>query len=212
MIWMSCVFAFIGWDTDQVIKQLTNTTAFYFVTVTGISSWATTMGPCEHMPTHYKTVGNILQNKLAAESKIKFVCLITKLIFRIFAVRLKTYLVEDNPTIRENLIATLEELADIEAIGMSDNENEAKLWLQDNPGLWDLAILDLFLKQGSGLGVLAACRDRQPSQKVVVLTNYATTDIRQRCTQLGVDAVFDKSNEIEALVEFCQHRSGTNKV
>ena len=125
--------------------------------------------------------------------------------------RLKTYLVEDNPTIRENLIATLEELADIEAIGVSDNENDAKLWLQENPGLWDLAILDLFLKQGSGLGVLAACRERQPSQKVVVLTNYATTDIRQRCTQLGVDAVFDKSNEIDALVEFCQQRSGANK-
>ena len=139
------------------------------------------------------------------------VCIRIKLIFRILIVRLKTYLVEDNPTIRENLIATLEELADIEAIGTSDNENDAKLWLQENPGLWDLAILDLFLKQGSGLGVLAACRERQPSQKVVVLTNYATTDIRQRCTQLGVDAVFDKSNEIDALVEFCRQRSGANK-
>lgn len=126
--------------------------------------------------------------------------------------RLKTYLVEDNPTIRENLIATLEELVDIDAIGVSDTENEAKLWLQNNPKLWDLAILDLFLKQGSGLGVLAACRDRQPSQKVVVLTNYATTDIRQRCTQLGVDAVFDKSNEIDGLVEFCQQQSGINKL
>lgn len=169
------------------------------------------MLPCGHIPTHYKTVRNILQNKLATRSKMQCVCIRIKLIFRILIVRLKTYLVEDNPTIRENLIATLEELADIEAIGTSDNENDAKLWLQENPGLWDLAILDLFLKQGSGLGVLAACRERQPSQKVVVLTNYATTDIRQRCTQLGVDAVFDKSNEIDALVEFCRQRSGANK-
>ena len=121
--------------------------------------------------------------------------------------RLKTYLVEDNPTIRDNLIATLEELADIETVGTSDSENEAKVWLQENPQQWDLAILDLFLKQGSGLGVLAACRDRKPSQKVVVLSNYATADIRQRCAQLGVDAVFDKSNEIDALVEYCQMRS-----
>ena len=122
--------------------------------------------------------------------------------------RLKTYLVEDNPTIRDNLIATLEELADIHAVGTSDSENEAKVWLQEHPQQWDLAILDLFLKQGSGLGVLAACRDRDPSQKVVVLSNYATTDIRQRCAQLGVDAVFDKSNEIDALVEYCQQQSG----
>ena len=122
--------------------------------------------------------------------------------------RLKTYIVEDNPTIRENLIATLEELANIEPVGTSDSENEGKAWLTDNPGQWDLAIVDLFLKQGSGLGVLAACRDRGPWQKVVVLSNYATADIRQRCAQRGVDAVVDKSNEIDALIDFCVSQSG----
>ena len=86
---------------------------------------------------------------------------------------------------------------------MSETENESKQWLSENLGRWDLAIVDLFLKQGSGLGVLAACRGRNPLQKVVVLSNYATNDIRQRCAQLGVDAVFDKSNEIDALVDYC---------
>ncbi|MCY1167003.1 MAG: response regulator [Pseudomonadota bacterium] len=120
--------------------------------------------------------------------------------------RLKTYIVEDNPTIRENLIATLEELASVDTVGTADNENEGKEWLNGNPEEWNLAIIDLFLKQGSGLGVLAACQHRKASQKVVVLSNYATADIRQRCAQLGVDAVFDKSNEIDALVDYCiQH-------
>ena len=117
--------------------------------------------------------------------------------------RLNTYIVEDNPTIRENLIATLEELASVTTVGTSDNEYDGKSWLIDHPKAWDLAIVDLFLKKGSGLGVLAACRGRQPNQKMVVLSNYATADIRQRCAQLGVDAVFDKSNEIDALVDFC---------
>ena len=121
--------------------------------------------------------------------------------------RLKTYIVEDNPTIRENLIGTLEELARIDAVGTADTENEGKAWLTENRNNWDLAIVDLFLKQGSGLGVLAACRDRPSRQKVVVLSNYATADIRQRCTQLGVDAVFDKSNEIDALVDYCIQQS-----
>lgn len=123
-------------------------------------------------------------------------------------VMLKTYLVEDNPIIRDNLIATLQELASVDAVGTTDNENDGKEWLLNNPQQWDLAILDLFLKQGSGLGVLAACKNRKPNQKVVVLSNYATADIRQRCAQLGVDAVFDKSNEIDALVEFCRHQNG----
>jgi two-component system OmpR family response regulator len=122
-------------------------------------------------------------------------------------VRLKTYIVEDNPTIRENLIGTLEELARIDAVGTADTENEGKAWLTENRNNWDLAIVDLFLKQGSGLGVLAACRDRPSTQKVVVLSNYATADIRQRCAQLGVDAVFDKSNEIDALVDYCIQQS-----
>ena len=117
--------------------------------------------------------------------------------------RLNTYIVEDNPVIRENLIATLEELADVQVVGTSDNENDSASWLLGNPNAWSLAIVDLFLKQGSGLGVLTACRNRKPMQKMVVLSNYATADIRQRCAQLGVDAVFDKSNEIDALVDYC---------
>ncbi len=117
--------------------------------------------------------------------------------------RLKTYIVEDNATIRDNLIATLEELARIEAVGTAETESEGKAWLAEKDQQWDLAIVDLFLKQGSGLGVLEACRNRKNHQKMIVLTNYATADIRKRCTQLGVDAVFDKSNEIDALIDYC---------
>jgi len=122
-------------------------------------------------------------------------------------VRLKTYIVEDNPTIRENLIGTLEELACVTAVGTAETENEGKAWLNANRQEWDLAIVDLFLKQGSGLGVLTACQDRPPGKKVVVLSNYATVDIRHRCAQLGVDAVFDKSNEIDALVDYCRQQN-----
>ena len=44
---------------------------------------------------------------------------------------------------------------------------------------------------------------RQAWQQVVVLSNYATAEVRKRCNALGVDAVFDKSNEIDALVDYC---------
>ncbi|MDB5964420.1 MAG: hypothetical protein JWQ72_920, partial [Polaromonas sp.] len=78
--------------------------------------------------------------------------------------RLKTFIVEDNPTIRENLIATLEELADVEAVGSADTENEGRAWLNNTEHEWKLAIVDLFLKQGSGLGVLNSCRGRRSTQ------------------------------------------------
>lgn len=116
--------------------------------------------------------------------------------------QLKTYIVEDNATIRENLIATLEELARVLALGWAETEREARAWLAANTG-WDLLVVDLFLKQGSGLGVLEAAQQRGRGQRVVVLSNYTTPDMRKRCADLGADAVFDKSNEIEALVDYC---------
>ena len=114
-----------------------------------------------------------------------------------------TYIVEDSATIRENLISTLEEIAPVKVVGFAETEHEASVWLSVHNGDWQLAIVDLFLKEGSGLGVLKGCRHRHAYQKVVVLTNYATQDIRRRCAELGSDAVFDKSNELEQLLDYC---------
>jgi DNA-binding NarL/FixJ family response regulator len=115
----------------------------------------------------------------------------------------RAYIVEDSPTIRENLIEALQELAMVESVGTAETETEGKRWLAANDEYWDLAIVDLFLKEGNGLNILQACQARKPSQKMVVLSNHATHDIRWRCRQLGADAVFDKSTEIEQLVDYC---------
>lgn len=116
---------------------------------------------------------------------------------------LKTFIVEDNQTIRENLIPTLEDLANAQVTGVAETEAEALDWLAAHRGEWHLAVVDLFLKQGSGLAVLDAVRGRGEQQRVVVLSNYATNDIRARCMQLGADAVFDKSNELDAFFDYC---------
>ena len=67
---------------------------------------------------------------------------------------LRTYIVEDNATIRENLIETLAELAGVRSLGWAEAESAARAWLSGHRGDWDLAIVDLFLKQGRGVGVL----------------------------------------------------------
>jgi DNA-binding NarL/FixJ family response regulator len=117
--------------------------------------------------------------------------------------KFRAYIVEDSAVIRENLIETLEELAHVEPVGSAETEYEGKKWLARNDSYWNLAIVDLFLKEGSGLNILEACRGRRPSQKIVVLSNHATNDVRWRCEQLGADAVFDKSTEIDELVDYC---------
>ncbi len=121
--------------------------------------------------------------------------------------QIKTYVVEDNPTIRDNLIATLEELVGVNTVGTAETEREGVDWLTNSNNAWDLAIVDLFLKQGTGLGVVSACKNRLPHQKVIVLSNYATQDVRKQAALLGVDAVFDKSTEIEQLLAYCDNCS-----
>jgi DNA-binding NarL/FixJ family response regulator len=62
----------------------------------------------------------------------------------------------------------------------------------------DIVITDIFLKDGSGLGVLRA--GSQQSMDMVVISNYATPDMRRKCVELGAKQVFDKSSEIDALI------------
>ncbi len=121
---------------------------------------------------------------------------------------LKTYIVEDSAVIRDNLIATLEELVPVQVMGTAEDEASAVQWLQQPDRDFDLMIVDIFLKRGSGLGVLRAAGEQVPRHKVVVLTNYATLDMRRRCLALGADRVFDKSNEIDALILYCNRLAG----
>lgn len=116
---------------------------------------------------------------------------------------LRAYVVEDNPVVRENLVAALQELTCVEVVGTSATEAGGQGWLSENASAWDLAIVDLFLKEGTGLSLLARIQRVRPQQKVIVFSNYINQDVRKRCAMLGVDAVFDKSTEIDALVDYC---------
>jgi two-component system OmpR family response regulator len=121
-------------------------------------------------------------------------------------VHLLAFVIEDNATIRENLIGTLEELTCVKVAGTSATEDDALAWLEHNIDRWELVIVDLFLKQGSGIHLAQRIKRRRPTQKIVVFSNYINASVRKRCAQIGVDAVFDKSTEIDSLVDYCAHQ------
>ena len=116
---------------------------------------------------------------------------------------LKIYLVEDSPVIRDNLIATLEELVPVQVVGSAEDEAKALRWLRDSGEPVDLAIIDIFLKSGSGLGVLKSAQALPRHPRMVVLSNYAHPEMRRACLALGAERVFDKSTEIDALMQYC---------
>lgn len=117
---------------------------------------------------------------------------------------MSAFLVEDQADIRDTLVGVMEELVPLIFVGVTSSEGAAKKWLSRNDGLWNLAIVDLFLGQGTGFGVLDTCRARSATQKVVVLTSYNGQNMRDLCKELGADEVFDKAQDIEKLVEFCR--------
>lgn len=115
---------------------------------------------------------------------------------------LRTYVVEDSSIIRDNLTQTLHENAPIEVIGSAEDEAAAAAWLLDPGHGCDVVIVDIFLKSGSGIGLLKALRGRAPGMRRVVLSNHATPEVRAKCAELGADKVFDKSNEIDEMLAY----------
>jgi len=124
---------------------------------------------------------------------------------------LKAFVVEDSPVIRENLIAALEELAPVKVVGTAEDEPTAVSWLLASQNACDLVIVDIFLKSGSGLGVLRTLGQTQRALNLIVLSNYATPDMRRKCLELGATRVFDKSNEIDSLIMYCAGLAGDER-
>jgi DNA-binding NarL/FixJ family response regulator len=116
---------------------------------------------------------------------------------------LDVYVVEDNVIVLESLIAALEELAPVHVVGTAADEHVAVDWLRADGEHCDLVIIDIFLRSGSGLGVIEAARRRRPGAALVVLSNYATDEMHARCLASGADRVYDKSRDIDQLVAYC---------
>jgi DNA-binding NarL/FixJ family response regulator len=112
----------------------------------------------------------------------------------------RVFLVEDSPIVRMRLVESLTVPGKVEVVGQADTEADAVAALRTTP--WDALVLDLSLKQGTGLGVLKAIRPwRQPDTMVIVLTNYAATPMRQASLAQGADLVLDKMHELHRVRE-----------
>jgi DNA-binding NarL/FixJ family response regulator len=109
--------------------------------------------------------------------------------------KLRVVLVEDSPIIRARLAETLSEIPNLEIVGQAESESDA-LSLLDSGG-WDALVLDLQLRQGTGLGVLRQLKQggRPSHSRVIVFTNYAFPQYRDRSMSFGADYFFDKARE-----------------
>lgn len=119
------------------------------------------------------------------------------------ALKIRVFVVEDWHIARELLIEQLASAQCFELAGEAGGEGEATVWLEDNPGRWDLVVTDLVLADGSGFGVIQKARSLHPAGRIAVFSGFVSDGIRRHCLALGADFVCDKAGA-EALVDCLQ--------
>lgn len=123
---------------------------------------------------------------------------------------LRVVIVEDSALIRARLSESLAEIPNLVIVDQVENEAAAVAVLRE--GRWDAVVLDLQLRQGTGLGVLKALAQgaRPENSKVIVFTNYAFPQYRDRSLALGADYFFDKAREFHRVREVLNSLAGGN--
>jgi DNA-binding NarL/FixJ family response regulator len=114
---------------------------------------------------------------------------------------LQVFLIEDSAEIREALTQTLESAGQMVVSGYSDNAAGA-IEALDTQNV-DAVIVDLHLRDGSGLQVLAhLAQNGNPKQILrIVLTNHTAPMFKRACEKLGAEHFLDKSLEFERAVD-----------
>jgi len=111
--------------------------------------------------------------------------------------KLKVFICDDSATIRERLITMVLDLREVDVVGQA----------QDVPGSLaairhtrpDVVILDIRMPGGNGIEVLREVKKMNPAPKVIMFTNYAHAQYRQKCEEAGADFFLDKSTEFDKL-------------
>ena len=115
-----------------------------------------------------------------------------------------TVLVMDDAVVVRRLLVAM--LSELDSVGLvvqaSDAASALQLLREHRP---EVAILDINVPgSGSirnGIDVLRWAKRELPGTRFIMLTNHATEPYRSECVRAGADHFFDKSGEIEKLLD-----------
>jgi two-component system, OmpR family, response regulator len=113
---------------------------------------------------------------------------------------LRILLVEDSAALRVRLVERLTHPGQMRVTGTADTEAGALELIQAQS--FDVMVVDVELRQGSGIAVIRRTRAGQkqpPFPLIIVLTNYNLPSVRDRCLAAGADHFLDKMREFDRL-------------
>lgn len=112
---------------------------------------------------------------------------------------LRVLVVEDLPRVQMLLRELIDEPGRFEIAGMAETERDAiEQYRRLEP---HALVIDLNLRQGTGLGVIMAVRRLPAAHRplVLVLTNHALPVLESACMSAGADHFLDKSRDFHRL-------------
>lgn len=110
-------------------------------------------------------------------------------------------IIEDAQMFRNRLMEDLTGTGQVEVVGTADSEADAIALIEQTAP--DVAIVDVRLREGSGLNVIREARKHFPDSRlcIVVLTNLSYADVRRRSMEYGANHFFDKADEYHSVCE-----------
>lgn len=106
-------------------------------------------------------------------------------------------IVDDSAVIRRRLISLLSEIEGVKLVGETNNALDGAALIRElRP---DVVILDIRMRDRSGIGLLEDIKNEADLPTIIVLTNYPYAAYRKRCMELGAGHFFDKSTEFTEL-------------
>jgi DNA-binding NarL/FixJ family response regulator len=113
--------------------------------------------------------------------------------------KIRVMLVDDEPMVRQGLTLLLELEPDLLVCGAEESETEAAQRIPRlNP---DVVVVDLCLKQGTGLNLIKQLRHRCPKLKIIVFSMYDQAHYVGRAFAVGAHGYITKEEGGERLVE-----------
>jgi DNA-binding NarL/FixJ family response regulator len=105
----------------------------------------------------------------------------------------RVFLVDDLTPVRWLVEEMLASIGNLRLVAVATGEPQAKAWMDQHRGEWDLTIVDLVLDEGTGLGVIRHAKTEHPGRKVAVLSAFLTDRVRHHCDTVGADAAFSRT-------------------
>lgn len=111
----------------------------------------------------------------------------------------KLLVVDDSEPIRSRLVAQLQVIPGVSVIVTAGSLADTLRCVErQHP---TLLILDLHLPDGNAIRMLPALKQLAPGMQIAILTNDASEFNRTKCVQAGADWFFDKSTELEGVLD-----------